>query len=218
MKSKSKNLTQCISIYSGWQVPPPTATILPSPLPTMESMCYPAEPLEEWKWRWTPAHAVSLHMQGHERDPNCAKIISESAIRVAKWEASPLASNVALCPQWMRQTLDGQAVAEAISIGDVERTTCEVMDSHLSLLTDISILDAQLALDLEHLRSRFFDLIHMWVAAQSVVGILKQIETYSMKRNQYRFYDIGVSPPKASSMVRRQSQPTLIHPIHRATS
>ena len=51
----------------------------------------------------------------------------------------------------MRQTLDGQAVAEAVSIGDIERTTCEVMDSHLSLLTDISILDAQLALDLEHL-------------------------------------------------------------------
>ena len=71
----------------------------------------------------------------------------------------------------------------ALSWEDVELLTCKVMDAQLLLWLDGSMLEAQLALDLEHLRSWFYDLIHHRLSVKRADTALRQIELYSIQEN-----------------------------------
>jgi hypothetical protein len=57
------------------------------------------------------------------------------------------------------------------------------MDAQLLLRLDNSMLEAQLALDLEHLRSRFYDLIHHRLSVKRADNALRGIELYSIREN-----------------------------------
>lgn len=57
------------------------------------------------------------------------------------------------------------------------------MDAQLLLRQDGSMLEAQLALDLEHLRSRFYDLIHHRLSVKRADNALRQIELSSIQEN-----------------------------------